>query len=555
MALTAICALLASACGSAAQSPPVSSPTAASTSLVSSPGATPTAAGTAAATGNVLTYTRLAGTHALWHPVEAQTGNQMTMWELVFNTLVKVGADETTIVPDLADSWTASPDATQYTFHLHPGVKWQDGQPFSAKDVVYTINFAAQNPDSYKGYPATAFWEIKGAAAVKGTTNTPEGLTAPDDNTIMITLANPDAEFLRSLPDFIYSIMPEHILHDVTAADAEKVPFSIGAPGATIGTGPYVLTNYNFPNFVQFKANPSYFKGAPHIDQIIMKLYADPSTSTADLESGSLNMAFLVDPAQQSRLAKYPNLVEKFIPSVAIYSILFNATNVSDKRIRQAIYYAINRAEIVKTVLNGNAKVLIVPPGFTEYSDLNRYDYNPTTAKQLLKDAGYDGSKPIRFLYNPAEQFLTTVMPIFQQQLQAVGMNVVLQPLAQAAYNAALSDPTQWDMTMQIGGDDGLGPARTGNNLPANCKTHPYGYANCALDDAFLKGKATTVAADRDKYYHEAALILNSDEPALYLWSPYNLDVYPKGLGGGFAIHPNERETMMNVETWTLSSQ
>jgi len=554
LSAVAICALVFSACGSSAQPSGGGASPAPATQGPAASGVPPSASQGGATAPTTLRYTRLADTDPHWHPVQQQTGNQMTMWQLVYNTLVKVKADETTLVPDLADSWEASADATQYTFHLHPGVKWQDGTPFTSKDVVYTINFAVQNADSYKGYPPTAFWEIKGAAAVKGTTNTPEGLTAPDDNTVKITLAAPDAEFLRSLPDAVYSILPEHILKGVTAADVEKVPFTVGTPGTTIGTGPYALTKFQYPDFAQFAANPDYFKGKPKIDQIIMKFYSKPELALSDLEGGALDLALILSPNDQARLDKVANLKTQFIPSVAIYAVLFNGASVTDKRVRQAAYYAINRAEIVKSVLNGQARVLIAPPGFKEYSDLNRFDFSPDKAKQLLKDAGYDASKPLKWSYDQSQPNLATLMPIFQQQLQAVGFNVVLDPLDTTAYIAKVtSQPDQWDITMQIGNSEGLGPARTGDELPANCKTHPWGYANCNLDAAFASGRSTTDPAARDNFYHQAALILNDEQPELYLWSPFNLHAYPKKLGGGFEIHPNDRETMMNVETWTLT--
>jgi peptide/nickel transport system substrate-binding protein len=284
-----------------------------------------------------------------------------------------------------------------------------------------------------------------------------------------------------------------------------------------------------------------------------MKFYAKPELALSDLEAGALDLALILSPLDQPRLAKVPTLTTQFIPSVAIYAVLFNAAAVKDKRVRQAAYYAINRAEIVKSVLNGQARVLIGPPGFKDYSDLNKYDFNPDKAKQLLKDAGYDASKPLRWSYDQSQPFLSTLMPIFQQQLQAVGFNVVLDPLDTTAYIAKVtSGPENWDITMQIGNSEGLGPARTGDELPANCKTHPWGYANCALDELFVKGRSTTVPDQRDAFYHQAALILNDEVPELYLWSPFNLDAYPKTLGGGFAIHPNDRETMMDIETWTL---
>ena len=88
---------------------------------------------------------RLADAYNFFHPVQDQTGNQFQWWNCLFNTRVTVDADSKTITPGLADTWEASADATTYTFHLHPGVKWHDGVAFTAQDVIYSATFFAQD--------------------------------------------------------------------------------------------------------------------------------------------------------------------------------------------------------------------------------------------------------------------------------------------------------------------------------------------------------------------------------------------------------------------------
>src|SRR4030081_1255257 len=116
-----------------------------------SAGAAPLAA--AQTPPSTLTFTRLSDLTPICPPVHQTDGNQHIIYSLIYSNLVKVAADERTILPDLADSWEVSPDASQFTFHLHPGVTWSDGQPFSAKDVAFTIAQAAQfGAKVYKGY-------------------------------------------------------------------------------------------------------------------------------------------------------------------------------------------------------------------------------------------------------------------------------------------------------------------------------------------------------------------------------------------------------------------
>jgi len=201
-----------------------------------------TGAPAAPVTANV---TRLSDTPYVWHPAGFQTGQQYMIFQLAFNSLVKADSDEHTIIPDLADSWTISPDATVFTFKLHPGVTWSDGKPFSVDDVIYTISTAAQwfGTDEanaakvYVGtYAITNWLSVLGVDKVKGTKNIPEGLKRIDDNTLEITLAAPNAEFLSNLRDPAYMIMPKHVLENETAATIITSKFASTDP---VGTGPF----------------------------------------------------------------------------------------------------------------------------------------------------------------------------------------------------------------------------------------------------------------------------------------------------------------------------
>ena len=381
--------MIVGACGGTTASPSASGPPAsAAASAAPSAAASPSAA----AGESILRVARLADHYNFWHPVQFQTGNQFQWFSSVFNTLVEAEADSKTVVGDLAATFDVSPDASVYTFHLVDNAKWHDGEAFNADDVMFTINWTLQNWDAFKGF--LPHWsQIKGAEAVAGTTNTPEGLKKIDDSTVEITLVAPNAGFLYSLTDMANMILPEHILKDVTKADVEKIDFTVGKPGVTIGTGPYKLTNFTADQSVELDANPDYFKGAPKIQKIIFKLFADPALAVAQLESGDLDLAFRVSPGEFDRLSAIPTLNAISAENPGIVRIVFQTETApwSDKRVRQAFYTAINRQAIVDDFYKGRAKVLYNPPGFTVYDDLNKYDYNVDTAKQLLTDGGYKG--------------------------------------------------------------------------------------------------------------------------------------------------------------------
>ena len=490
------------------------------------------------------------------HPVEYQTGDQMLEWGMIFNTLVDVAADSQTVTPALADTWTASPDATVFTFHLHPGIKWSDGTAFTSQDVVFSATWGAQNFAAFKGYLPE--WNlIKGATAIAGTTNPLTGVTAPDANTVVFTLAAPNADFMVSLADMANVILPQHILSTATTANVEKTDFALCKN--VVGTGPYTLQSYTPDQQAVFVANPNYFLGAPHIQTIIYKLISDSSLGLAQLQSGALDIGFRLSTSDYDTVKSSANLKAVLAPNPGIFAIDFLTTDplVSDPRIRQAFYYAINRAAIVKNYYKGLATVLIGPPGFKEYPDLNKYDYNPAMAKQLLAAANYDSSKPFRLLYNNTFPDVPQIAPLIQSDLQAVGVNVQLEGLDNAATNADLLAQTGYDGTIGIGGNEGLRPIITEQYFqPASAKAKTNtNYTNPAIFDLFAQSEATSDPAKRDVIWDKLAKIFNTDLPELYLFAPQFLDAVSTKVGGGFQIHLNDRETTMNVQTWTLASQ
>ena len=261
------------------------------------------------------------------HPVELGTGNQELMADIVFSTLVDVDKDEVTILPDLAQTWDVTPDATTYTFHLNPAAVWSDGQPVTADDVLWTIAWSAQNPDAFKQIPVSAYLEVKGAADVKGTTKTPVGAEKIDDHTVKLTLAAPDSTFLRRLAGAVYYILPKHKLDGLTAAQAETCPFCLGTVGKTIGSGPYDFSESISAGGATFKAKKNYWKGKDsQIDTLVYKIQ-ESNVSVAQLAAGELDLTIRVPPAEGPGLANVPGLKQLNVPGVGIFNINFNNTN------------------------------------------------------------------------------------------------------------------------------------------------------------------------------------------------------------------------------------
>jgi peptide/nickel transport system substrate-binding protein len=555
-AVLAAITVIAAACGGATTSPSAAPPSAAAPSAAAPSAAAPSAAPSTAAGPTTLRVSRISDFLPSIHPVELGTGNQELMADIVFSTLVDVDKDEVTILPDLADTWEVTPDATTYTFHLNPKAVWSDGQPVTADDVQWTIDWSAQNPDAFKQIPVSAFLGIKGAAEVKGTKNSVSGVEKVDANTVKITLAAPDSTFLRRLAGAVYYILPKHKLDGLTAAQAETCPFCLGTVGETIGSGPYDFSESISAGGATFKAKKDYWKGKDsQIDTLVYKIQ-ESNVSVAQLAAGELDLTIRVPPAEGPGLASVPGLKQLNVPGVGIFNINFNNTN-TDKALRQAIAYAINRPEAIEKVLGGLATLnYTIPPGFKVYDDINKYEFDLAKGKELLATSKWDTSKTFRLALLADDPNFTVTAPALQQYIEALGLKVELTALPTAPYSDLIQKTNDFEAFLSFGGSEGVGwyqssiyydCAGLGTSqlkLPAD---------QCIYSDQFLKAQQN-VGDAQDQILHKLALDLNENLPEIYLWQPNYLHVYSDKLGGGFAIYPNERESFQKILDWTYSN-
>lgn len=555
-ALLALVAALgvAAGCGGSSSSDETTAPT---TSADTGPAETSSGDETAAPAGaSTLTWTRLSDTPPCFHPICFQTGNQYMVLQLLYNTLVKRGPDDKTVIPDLADTWEVSDDGTEYTLHLNPDAKWHDGTPVTADDVLFTINQAAQFADDYVGtYPITNWLLLEGADTVKGTTNPVPGAEKVDDQTVKLTLAEPNGWFLFNLADPAYSILPKHLLEGETAETLKASKFVTGE--GTVGSGPYKLGKFVPDQYMEFDANADYFKGQPQIGKLIMRLAVNPDVAGAQLESGELDLVFDLKPSDYQRLSENEDLQAVQIPGVGQQFLQFRTDNpvVADPRIRQAIYYAFDRGTLLETVFQGAGRELWVDAGLNpDAAGLDKYDHDPEKAKQLIAEAVADGkfdqNAPIRVIYYPEEPGWPEIAAALQNDLKAVGLNVVLEPSDAAAWEARLAEDN-YEITLNCCGSGGLSPDI--DSFVFDCEA-PVAtmYANCEVTDLYNQARATVDPTEQAALYDQVAQILNRDVPYGWLWAVANTHAATKDLHGA-EWYPNARESFSQIEKWSLA--
>jgi ABC-type transport system substrate-binding protein len=534
----------------AAANPPVTAPTAAA--------ATPAAAATAARaaqTGSAGGQISIQWTKPVtFNPLYSTAGSEQGVERLIYGALVRVN-DKLEAVPDLAEKVDVSPDATTYTFTLRKGINFSDGQPLTSKDVRFTFERAVDKR-------AATYWrgrllDIQGATEY-GDQQAPNisGLETPDDYTVKMTLRHPDSTWLLTLGDFSgLCILPEHTLKDVAPDQLQPHPFSLNP---NVSAGAFQFVQYQTDQYAELKRNDSYGGTKAKLDRIFFKiLLAD--AALAQMERGELDL-MIVPTSEMDRMKKVPTLTIVSVPSPSIDFLAVNMARdyLQDKRIRQAMQYAIDRESIVKAIYQGEAQVVnqtIIGPDWMGMPDLNMYPFSPDKAKQLLKDAGWDGSHSLQILYTPGIKERDAYMPILQQQFKEVGIGMDIVS-AEAVEVTRRRNAGEFDLVQVGGGIFRQDPNVSGkymetvNWVPAGGN---YGhYTNARLDELFPKGRSTADLNQRKQIYTEAATIMNDELPWIYLWSPNSIFAVSKRLVGfkppSYATHD-----MWNADDWTVS--
>lgn len=344
--------------------------------------------------------------------------------------------------PGLAEWWETSADGKTYTFHLRRGVRWHDGEPFTAEDVWYTFHIAPHpeyQAQGNIGFDSLVGYEDYHAGRAKGIS----GIKIIDPYTISFTLAQTYAPFWYSLST---GIMPKHLYcpeNDMIACSVPvkdlgtaKDPFRLNP----VGTGPFKWSSYLSGQFYLLEANEDHYFGKPYIDRFLVKVL-DQSTSTAQLETGAADLGVLQQRDIPS-VQKMPNLSIIEYPDLGAQTLGMRVTMepFTDKRVRQAVNYAIDKQALVNDLLGGHASLMYAPihPMMWAYTeDLEKYQFNPEKAKQILDEAGwklgpdgvrYKDGKPLQveMLYPSGNPVRMASAPVIQNWLKAVGFDLQL---------------------------------------------------------------------------------------------------------------------------------
>src|SRR6266480_463963 len=362
---------------------------------------------------------------------------------LVYDFLTNYDPKDDHAVPAMATSWSSSPDKLTWTYAIRSGMKWSDGVPVTARDIAWTYNLMMTNKD---------------AATANGTfVANFKSVTAPDDSTLVIVLAKPQATMLAlDIP-----VVPQHIWE---SHDSDIGTFNNDTTFPVVGDGPFILAGYQKGQYVQLDANPGYWRGRPRFDRLVFRYYANQDAEVEALKKGEVDFVGGLTPAQFTSLRGAAHISLNNGGGKRFYALAINpgATTtggrafgdgnpaLKDPLVRRAIMAAIDKPVLVDKTLGGFgvAGQGYVPPIFSAYtwtpSPTETVTADAAAANQLLDQAGYqkgpDGvrrtpdGKPFSLrLYGETQRAEDAQNATFVKEwLDSVGINVTTSIMDQA---------------------------------------------------------------------------------------------------------------------------
>lgn len=511
---------------------------------------------------SVLRYAVPASPKGLFNPLLSNTTYDNNVNNLVYSPLILLD-ENNEYKPGLAEKYEFSDDKLTITFNLRKDVKWHDGEPFTADDVLFT--FTSMADPKYTGSRFNEISKIVGAQDYHdGKADSISGIKVIDKNTISFTYTDVYAPALSNFSQ--RGIIPKHIWSKVNITDWENSSELLNKP---IGTGPYKFVEFKPDQYVELESNEDYFGGAPKIKKFIFKV-TNTETELAELAKGDLDVVSLTSTKEEDfKMLKDAGIKIEEKPSANYQFMTMNSNKefFKDKRVRQAITYAINREGVVKSLIGEHGQVVNAPLSLAGWaypeSGLNTYDYNLDKAKSLLKEAGWtekDGvlqKNGVKFkvdmLVPTGNKIREQSAPIIQQNLKEVGITVNISTMDIASAMAKTQGEGDYDMglfgfTLEV--DPGDADRYWASSIANGSQFNFSNFINTQSDELLDKATRTIDQNERKEIYAEWGKLINEEAPYVFLYSQNDIRAYNPKLKGytysAYSVFPG-------IENWTIS--
>ena len=462
----------------------------------------------------------------------------------LYDHLLHFKDESTEVEPGLVESWEISDDGLVYTLHLRKGVKFHDGTDFNAEAVKFNIERQIDPNHPYHDTGEFLYAEF--------TWGMVEKVEVADEYTAKITLKEPFAPFLNHLA--------MHPAAMVSPAAVEKYgrDFSINP----VGTGPFKFVSWTPGVEIVLEKNPDYWRGAPKIDRVIYRPIIEDQPRLTELEAGGVSFIVNVPPDELARLKGDDRFTVVEQPGMHTWWVAFNHTKApfNDKRVRQAMNYAVNKKAIVDNILKGTGVLAFnpLPPvvwGYTD--DVQRYDYDPEKAKELLAEAGYPDGFSCSFWIPESGSGMQQPVPMgtaIQADLKAVGIDCKIETFEWGTYLDKVIVPpedAEFDLfEMSWIGDNG-DPDNHSYILLSGEQWPPHGYnmgfyKNDEADALMKEARTTFDRAKRTELYNKILKILAEDPPWIIIDHETQIVVMDQKIKN-FKLHPTGPFRFENV--------
>jgi peptide/nickel transport system substrate-binding protein len=493
-------------------------------------------------------------------PADVTDQESTARTDSIFEGLVEYKSGGTEIQPCLATSWNISADGKNITFNLRQGVKFHDGTDFNASAVVFSFDrqYNASNP--YNQYGEWAYWGYMFSDIQK--------VEKINDYKVRIVLSRPNAAMMTSLAMFTVSIIsPTNA--SIWGADAFKHP---------CGTGPFKFMEWVKDDHITLVANKDYWRGAPKLDKLIFRVITDPSARLLAIQAGEIHGMEFPDPASFDSIRADNNLKLLTQPGMNVGYLAmnngygYNDTNrngmhdqdepwvktpgyfapFTNRSVRQAVNYAINKTSIVENLYKGTAIVAKngMPPFMLGYNDaIVDYTYDPAKARELLTEAGYPNgfnttfwvmpvSRP--YMFDPAK-----IGEAIQSYLEAVNIHVEIFQIDWSTYLAKTQAGEHPMCLLGWTGDNGdpdnfMNVLYGANQCTLGTAGNVAFYNNTEVQDLLSAALQTYDVNERARLYEEAQVIIHEDAPFVYLAHANQNLVFTKNIQG-FSLNPTAR--------------
>jgi len=481
-------------------------------------------------------------------PILASDSASSEICGMIFNGLIKYDKD-VSLVGDLAESWEIRDEGLTIIFHLRKNVSWHDGAPFTAGDVEFTysklIDPAVKTPYS-------------------GDFERVESLEVLDDYTVKVKYKEP---FSPGLSSWGMPIMPRHLLEK---QDLSNTPFS----RHPVGTGPYMFKSWRPQEKIELASNHDYYEKRPYIDRSISRVIPDEATMFLELQTQGIDSCGLT-PLQylrQTNTAFFKKHFRKFnLPNFSYVYLGYNLSNplFSDRRVRQAFNYAVNKKEVIDMALLGLGRPLtgpFIPDSWAYDQSVNEAAFDRKKAGELLKEAGWtdnnaDGwiekeGKIFEFtiITNQGNQERIKVAEIIQRQLGGIGVKVKIKVVEWSVFLTEFINKKNFEAVLL-----GWSLSRDPDNFDIfhSSKTREgefnfVGYRNQEVDGLLVEARRVFDQEKRRSYYHQVHRIIYDDQPYMFLYAPDNLSILNARFNG---IKPAPLGIGYNFIDWWVKKQ